>query len=84
MKYVKIEDTLWPVDRDDDEDKLSVQWTLRYGTTENREKQRMEAASVLAAYAHLTDPGITFKMATDALRRARKAHVADRGEVNFI
>lgn len=62
----------WPIDYSTKlED--SAQWTLRYGTTERRESQRFSVASVLGAYATLTDPDLTVKEATILLRRARAA-----------
>lgn len=72
IRHVVVEDTVWPVDySSDDED--AAQWVLRYGTTERRESQRLSVASILSAYAHLTDPELSLKGATAALRRARQA-----------
>ena len=71
IHYGTVDDTTWPIDwSTDDED--SAQWTLRYGTPERREDQRYSVASVLAAYGHLLDPGLSMKEATMALRRARR------------
>lgn len=68
----RVEDTTWPVDvMTDNED--AAQWVQRYGTPERVVEQRMSVASVLAAYAHLTDPNLTLTDATAALRRAREA-----------
>lgn len=68
MKWVRVDEVTVPVD-----DEGTVQWNLRYGTPEAREGQRMEAASVMAAYAHLASPGITQAVAIETLKRVRKA-----------
>jgi hypothetical protein len=68
-----IEDTTWPVDIGTG-DESSAEWTLRYGSPEYRENQRLSIASVLSAYQSLTDPSQSLKDATAKLRRARKAH----------
>ena len=73
IRNVIVEDTTWPVDvSTDDED--AAQWILRYGSPERREAQRMSVASILSAYADLTDPRRSMADATAMLRRARKAH----------
>ncbi len=72
IRNITVDDTSWPVDvSTDDED--SAEWTLRYGTPERREEQRLSVASVLSAYEHLTDPSRSLKEVTDALRRVRTA-----------
>ena len=72
IRHVVVEDTTWPVDvSTDDED--AAQWVLRYGNTARREEQRMSVASILSAYADITDPRRSLKDATAMLRRARKA-----------
>jgi hypothetical protein len=73
VRYVEIEDTLWPVDACDWDGSASAEWVLRYGTPEDRERQRLSVASVLSAYEYLTDPNRSMKDATASLRRARKA-----------
>lgn len=55
MRYVKVEDTTWPVDFIDD-DTYGAEHALRYGTTYMREEQRLSVASILSAYEYLTDP----------------------------
>lgn len=68
----QVGESTWPVDSiTDNED--SAQWVQRYGPPERVVVQRMSVASVLSAYAHLTDPHISMTDATAALRRAREA-----------
>jgi hypothetical protein len=72
IRWVRVEDTTWPVDvATDDED--AAQWVQRYGTPERVVEQRMSVASVLSAYAHLTDSTLTMRQAEAALHRARTA-----------
>ncbi len=68
MKWVRVEDTTWPVDVQD-EDTDSLEWRLRYAPSHVTPSELMSAASILSAYAHLT--GGMFPR--DSLRRARKA-----------
>lgn len=63
-RYVNVEGTTWPVDVGE------VEWSLRYSCPDD---VKLVAASVVAAYGHLTDPGISERAAVAALRRARKA-----------
>lgn len=65
MSYGTIEGTTWPVDTDD------VQWKLRYAPNALTKEDRLFAASVMAAYAHLTDPMVDEESAIAALKRAR-------------
>lgn len=68
MKWATTEDTTWPCDIDG-----TLRWTLRYGTAEAVVTDRMAAAWVLDAYAHLTDPNISQASAIASLKRARRA-----------
>lgn len=67
IHYARIDGTTWPRNVRD------IEWSLRYGDLASI---RLLAASVVSAYAHLTDPGITEAMAVASLRRARKAQQA--------
>ena len=60
-----FEGTTWPVDTDD------VQWKLRYARQHVTHDDMMFAASVMASYAHLTDPYVAEGDAAQALKRAR-------------
>lgn len=67
-RYQVVEDTTWPVDIGGE-----IQWQLRYHETGELREIRLVAASILSAYSHLTDPNLSLKDATAALRRARQA-----------
>jgi len=62
--YERVDDTTWPVNVG------QTEWQLRYGDVD---RVRFHAASVAAAYGHLTNPAITQAHAIEALKRARKA-----------
>lgn len=62
--YGRVEGTVWPVDVGE------VGWQLRYDPAN---VNHLFAASVVSAYAHLTDPGISQASAFAALKHARAA-----------
>lgn len=68
MRWIEIEDTTWPVDVDG-----HTQDRLRYGTRDDCAQERFAAASIMSAYAYLTDPTLTQADAIVSLKRARKA-----------
>lgn len=52
--HVRLDDgTTWAVDRETDGHGTSLEWMLRYGSTAEREAQRMSVASVLASFKAL-------------------------------
>lgn len=61
--FRRVDGTTWPLVGE-------TGWQLRYAPDA---VNRLHAASIVSAYAHLTDPGITQKDAIAALRRARQA-----------
>lgn len=76
MRWIRVEDTTWPVDVDG-----TTQDALRY-KGDGWTALRLAAASVMSAYAYLTDPTLTQTDAIASLKRARKAAalVRDKGE----
>lgn len=65
--YLHFDGMAWPHPDDPQE----VEWSLRYGTPDAR--QRMIAASMVAAYRHLvTNSGRTRNALIAALRKAMK------------
>ena len=70
LRYVVVDDTVWPVDDDPD---ASLQWRLRYAGSSITDRDRQAAASILSAYAALTNPRQSMKDAIASLRRAREA-----------
>ena len=75
MRWVKVEDTLWPVDDADD----SLQWQLRYAPVSVGVERFAAIASVMTAYAALCDPGVSQGTAIEMLKRARRAHLTRPG-----
>ena len=65
--YASVENTTWPINVG------PTEHNLRYGTPVR--ERNLHAASVVAAYSHLTDPEVSEDAAIAALRRARKAQV---------
>ena len=75
MKYITVDDTVWPVDADGGDDNPSARWIQRYGTPAERERQRMTVASILSAYSALTNSDQSM---TDAIAKLKRARQADR------
>lgn len=66
--YVWVDDTVWPVNVGE------IEWALRYAPKNAMTRSDLLiAASIVHAYAFLTDPHRTHGDAVASLRRARKA-----------
>ena len=78
VTYVHVEDTVWPSVHHD-QTANGCEWVLRYGTIDARERQRLSVASVVAAYATLTNPWCSQAEAIRALKRARAAALNKEG-----
>ncbi len=61
--YARADGTTWPLVGE-------TGWQLRYAP---EAVNRLHAASIVSAYAHLTDPDLSIKEAVASLRRARQA-----------
>lgn len=73
LKYFTIDGTVWPVNVGD------LEHQLRYPDgTLIVWNGRLRAASVIAAYSHMTDPSLTEEQAHKLLIRARRAQKAAR------
>lgn len=63
--------TFWPVDVERDAS-ASIEWLMRYASSDMVLNARFQAASLISAYTALVDPTITQAEAIDKLKRARR------------
>lgn len=79
-RYEVVENTCWPVNLTSTDDQDGLEWKLRYAPDALTRGDQLVLASVVAAYAYLTDPNRTQEEARRSLRRARiAAQEARRG-----